>query len=94
MGYPSARELEMVKRWPIGDPLGWVEFIDGLWTYRDYSRRTQRRWHLSTGGWSGNEDIVAAMRSSLLWCYGFASHRRGGHYVFDLTRLRQLQGVQ
>ena len=34
----------------------------------------------STGGWSGNESVVAAMRGNILWSFNFQSHRTGGHY--------------
>ncbi len=90
--YPTDEELEKIAAWPTKDPMGWVTLVSRLWNYGPpYIRRTQRRWYLSTGGWSGNEDIIGAMRRSYLWGFSFVSHRRGGHYVLDMTVLRMLR---
>jgi len=38
---------------------------------------------VSTGGWSGNEELIGAMRMNfILWSQWWWSSRRGGHYVF------------
>ncbi len=88
--YPTDDDLQRISGWSLTDPLGWIEFVCEVWHWPDWGiRRTQRRLYMSTGGWNGNEEIVAAMQGSLLWRLGFVSHRRGGHYVFDLTRLRE-----
>jgi hypothetical protein len=67
--------------------------IRELWTYPDYwtvseavdeERQNLPVWKhaISTGGWSGNEDIVEALQSNImLWGAWFYSHKRGGHYV-------------
>ena len=92
---PTAQDMERVTEWPVDDPFGWIDFVEDLWWSSDaLIRHTQRRLYLSTGGWSDNEAIAAAMRGSLLWFFGFVSHRRGGHYVIDLTRLRHLSQVR
>jgi len=42
---------------------------------------------MSTGGWSGNEEVIGAMRAAqngLLWMLCFVELRVGGHYKFKL----------
>lgn len=44
------------------------------------------RYHLSTGGWSGNESLIGAMkRNYILWSLTWVQSRRGGHYIFEHT---------
>lgn len=43
------------------------------------------RYHLSTGGWSGNEAIIGAMQDNwLAWGRCWVQSRRGGHYIFEV----------
>jgi hypothetical protein len=43
-----------------------------------------RRWHVSTGGWSGNEDIIRALEANwMFWALSWQSTTRGGHYIFE-----------
>lgn len=43
----------------------------------------RRCWRISTGGWSGNEDLIDAMKANtMFWTLTAWSWRRGGHYVF------------
>ena len=49
------------------------------------ARRTpnQATLYISTGGWSGNEDLIGAMQNNaMLWIMTWVSSRRGGHYTF------------
>ena len=87
--YPTDADLGRIEAWPHTDPFGWLDFVVGLWHWPDFGvHRTQRRLYLSTGGWSGNESIIWAMGTNMLWHMAFVSHRRGGHSVLDLSRLR------
>lgn len=98
-GYPTDEELDRIrtwtgtdwrdwfafiksagKYWPGDDPWGWTEF-DG----KDDFGKAIRVYHVSTGGWSGNEDIIAAMRENWIgWSMTWMEHRRGGHYRFNV----------
>lgn len=93
-GYPTDEELDRITKWEAG----WIEcfaFIKSCWWAADWGwtefdgaddfGRPQRVYMISTGGWSGNESILQAMRSNfILWSLAWKEHRRGGHYIFTL----------
>jgi len=96
--YPTEEELTRIRKWPTDDPRGWMAFIKTCWYAADWGWNEERgldetlspRWvtiyHVSTAGWSGNEEIIRAMRENpnLLWSQTWESVRRGGHYVFTV----------
>lgn len=98
-GYPHDIEVQRIISWRIrnrDDVLALVAYVKRRWTYADVGYWTEvvdrdGTVHLmmSTGGWSGNEDLVDALESSIAWGLCFDSHRRGGHYVLVVpTTLR------
>ena len=95
-GYPTEAALEIVKRWHWIDSKGWFEFIKSIWWYPDWGwsegeephdyRQDELvyRYHISTGGWSGNESIIRAMQETeMMWHMNWVQSRRGGHYIFE-----------
>ena len=98
--YPSEGELEEVQRWPATDLPGWLQFIKQIgnywsdatpwgWDEEDGTAdgRSARVYHISTGGWSGNEEIIAAMRDNFpCWSLTWEAVRRGGHYTFAVPK--------
>ena len=88
-GYPTPDELERVATWPHTDPLGWMEYIRLIWWqegwgWRQFPEGLRARYEVSTGGWSGNEQIIQAMADNQrLWVLTWQSTRRGGHYEFE-----------
>jgi hypothetical protein len=89
--YPSEPELKEIRQWAHEDCIGLMEFVFGIWEYADigYCRRIGRRFWFSTGGWSGNEDIVGAlMDNRMFWTMCWYSSRRGGHYRFDVPKIK------
>ena len=92
-GYPTDEALDLIAKWDFKDIAGWFEFIQSLWALTDWkiedakddiSDRPVTRYTMSTGGWSGNEDLLYAMRHNwLLWNLTWAQSRRGGHYIFE-----------
>jgi len=102
--YPSEAELVRIKEWPYEDPDGWFTFIRGCWWHDDWGwnqedvpdgyDRPVRRYRISTGGWSGNEDIIGAMMENILWNLTWQSSRRGGHYVFEAHKQHGTPGEE
>ena len=84
-GYPTEATLERVQSWPLEDDLeAGVRFIQQAWSYPErFVEVKPGVWYVSTGGWSGNEDLIAAWRRNfLLWSQWFVLHGRGGHFIF------------
>jgi len=98
-GYPTDETLERIKTWPIernADFGAVMDFAGRAWSYPDCwerigncgltlitSDRPCLRYVFSTGGWSGNESIVAAIEANqIVQMVGAWSWRRGGHYEY------------
>lgn len=97
-GYPTDETLERIAAWPIEtmrDAADAMDFAGRAWSYPDYweceprwddpewSDHPRRVYRFSTGGWSGNESIVAAIEgNTMLQMLGAYSWRRGGHYEY------------
>lgn len=43
-------------------------------------------WGYHTGGWSGNESIIATLKRTWLWELLLERYDRGGHYYFKMPR--------
>lgn len=90
-GYPRPETLERVANWPIksrADAVALLEHVRSLWAYPDYftKGKDDKSYLVSTGGWSGNEDLIGALqRNYVFWSITWRSHRRGGHYEFDFA---------
>jgi hypothetical protein len=94
-GYPTGDELAKARDWPGPQYAALMAFVKGIWWCPDVCWREEdvldrhgqpcRRYKISTGGWSGNEDIVQALvENGVFWIVAWMEHRRGGHYVFEL----------
>ena len=91
-GYPTEEALKRIAEWPHTDWSGLLEFTQPLWNYPDRWWTVGDVLHLSTGGWSGNEDIIRAMQKNrIFWSMCWLSSRRGGWYEFDLSRVKGLE---
>jgi len=88
--YPSEPELKEIEKWPMEK--GWNELLDfvwSIWEYADigYCRKIGSRFWFSTGGWSGNEEIIGAMKNNwMFWSMCWYSSRRGGHFRFQVPK--------
>ena len=86
-GYPTEKELKKIREWKsTDDSMGLLRFIEDLWFYPDrFILKGKRvlRLYLSTGGWSGNESIMNALKNnSIFWMCYWQKSMRGGHYWF------------
>jgi hypothetical protein len=87
-GYPTDVALTRIADWPHADITGLLEYARELWTYQDRWTVEGDKLFVSTGGWSGNESIIAALkRNGMFWIMCWEQSRRGGHYIFDLSRM-------
>jgi hypothetical protein len=91
-GYPTEEALEKIKTWSYHDFLNLMIYIESLWYFPDYFNQGEIlddfntrviEYRLSTGGWSGNEDIIRALEANtqVQSCFWWSS-RRGGHHVY------------
>ena len=89
-GYPEEDDLKKIKEWDIvKDRNGLIWFIQSLWQWEDYFIYAYPHLELHTGGWSGHEDIISALKeNTLFWlCYWYMS-KRGGHYYFKMNQVK------
>jgi hypothetical protein len=87
--YPTDAACNHIKGWPLDDVKGLLEFICSLWRYPDYAKVAEvedyTEFRLSTGGWSGNESLLGALREHpIAWPFAWFSSQRGGHHVFKV----------
>ena len=93
--YPTDKQLEMIESWDWKNPKGLIEFIQSIWNYSDHAieiRKGRDRifkklvWkiELHTIGWSGNEDIIYALKKNFFWTFFWEKSERGGHYYFEI----------
>ena len=94
-GYPTDETLYAITKWPHED--GYYElmvFVSGTWHWPDFMYVNPIKnifgepvWEYTmiTGGWSGNEDIVAALRNNpLFYAMCWRESHRGGKHVFEV----------
>src|SRR5690348_2281153 len=100
-GYPEEAELDALKTWHIrsqADLDALWEAARKLWSYPDRFVPTgglpedwprvmrQADWYVSTGGWSGNEDVIGALqRNFIFWSFCWRATIAGGHYWFRIA---------
>jgi len=74
--YPSENALDMIEKWDDQDIKGLFEFIKSIWWMPDWGWQEQinedenLEYHLATGGWSGNEDILCSLKKIVLFGFG------------------------
>jgi hypothetical protein len=80
-GYPEDETLERLSQWDPMDFEGLAEYLCALWHYPTYIEFDGEVLSISTGGWSGHEEIMASINSMWKTFYFYSLHR-GGHYVY------------
>lgn len=87
--YPDDEELDAIKAWPHSDPVGLMAEVRRLWHWPAYATEAQAgdnkiRHEFRTGGWSGNEDLIGALRENrVFWSLHWLLSERGGRFVFE-----------
>jgi hypothetical protein len=89
--YPSDEELKTIEDWPHTDIRNLIKYVKDLWHIPEWGWRETPSpepeqgtiYLISTGGWSGNEDLIMALQKNLMfWPLCWYSSRRGGHFEF------------
>ena len=93
IGYLSEATLDAIRNWPCEDLPGLFAFLQRCWKYPDYFRCLHEdfpmRFEISTGGWSGNEELLDAFQENFAaWSLCWLSSARGGHYKFEVPELK------
>ena len=91
-GYPDEEELKKIAEWDYRDFEGLMEYVKERWKYADcgYWKKGRKYYHISTGGWSGNESIIGAlMKNTMFWMCCWYSSKRGGHYRFEIRKAKK-----
>jgi len=93
--YPSDEFLQSVRTYDVikNGPCNLIRSLKDEWRWPDYIR-----WHpktrtlkISTGGWSGHEDIMQALAENrMFFMMYWRASLVGGHYTF---RIRKIDGV-
>ena len=82
-GYPTEECLKKIEEWPWREAEGLFYFLQKLWKYPKYFIIDNEEVNISTGGWSGNEELIGALEGnkiimSLCWMLS----KKGGYYEF------------
>lgn len=94
-GYPTEATEEVVQKWAcIGkeNKLALMDYVKKAWWMASWGWSEEdfeegKRYQISTGGWSGNESLISALRGNFIfWSLSWVQSRRGGHYIFEVTR--------
>lgn len=97
-GYPTQEALDKIENWPADNYLGLMVFVKSIWWMPDWGWTEEDTlsdildvpvmyYNISTGGWSGNESLIGAMRSNhIFWMLCWISSRRGGHFEFEVKK--------
>jgi hypothetical protein len=98
-GYPTDHELQLIRDWS-SDWSDLLTFVRGCWWaaewgWDDKDDGAEHLWRISTGGWSGNETIIAALQQNEpFWATCWQSTRVGGHYEFVTRSVSRFDGAR
>lgn len=92
-GYPTEESLSLIKNCDILKEDIFIllknlwKFKDGYWTevkkYDDRNNLILHEYHIATGGWSGNEDLIESFQlNHSAWGLYWYQSTRGGSYIF------------
>lgn len=87
-GYPSEETLDTVRLWDYKNHglSELMEFIGKAWNCKFGSWRKHEHVIIaSTGGWSGNEDLIDALHDTVYGkvAWSWMQEEKGGHFTFE-----------
>jgi hypothetical protein len=95
-GYPTEEWLEFIRNYTPSQELPILKFVELLeegWYFAPWGftlkrkNKGKQKLLLSTGGWSGNEEIVESILSNLnlaAFHIRYKSWKAGGHHEFEI----------
>jgi len=90
-GYPDEASLKAIKEWDFMEQgiSGLLKLIEENTNWADrqihITGKNPVLFEYHTGGWSGNEDVIEALRGNLLfWPFFWQKSTRGGHFYFKI----------
>jgi len=86
-GYPTEETERTITEWPFENGYhSLLAYVARAWKYPDYfTHDGGSEYKISTGGWSGNEELIGALeRNRIFWAFCWVSSTCGGHYVFEV----------
>lgn len=95
-GYPTEELLKIIEDYQPKDMpiLELIDLICNNWHHGDYGYKLHKKYkgkiklELHTLGWSGNEEIISAIKSNI-WLTHFTMRyvkwHTGGHYYFEIS---------
>jgi hypothetical protein len=95
-GYPTEATLQALKDWPVSEPNKALDFIAAAWHWDGnvsrnlsaaeaelvWARPDNSFLRFATGGWSGNEELIAAFRTNTNYALTWCLSARGGLHIF------------
>ena len=91
--YPTDMTLKSIREWGRGDG-SWKNLMEEISFLFDAHGRCEyseedKTWKISTGGWSGCEDVIDALSENIVfWMFCWKSSRVGGHFEFETRRVK------
>lgn len=80
-GYPTEETINKIKNWDPQDFRGLMEFMQKMWRWPSYFSLEGDVARVSTGGWSGHEEMIDVIPPVWRELYWYRT-TRGGHYIF------------
>lgn len=88
-GYPLHKSLKEIAEWT--HKKGWHKLMEYIADYfndgygRCKYRDIDNTWEVATGGWSGCEEVISALKQNqIFWLMCWYLSKRGGYYEFRI----------
>ena len=91
-GYPTEEYLDFIRGYDFlfEDVRPFLDILRDGWAYRDWGFKFRRKYkdhqtlELHTAGWSGNEEVIGALKETYFFTLYWEKTHRGGHYYFKI----------
>ncbi len=88
--YPTEEQLKEIEEWDCTSyekKVALAEYVCNLWHFSDWATlkgKKVKTLRLATAGWSGNEDIVGALRRNFIWMGTWEMSAKGGLSIYKI----------